>query len=128
MGRVAACVGIAAFAVGVAWFAAFPLITVSTGELKPRGTFISENALPRRHAPTVDAVDAALPSRLAARYAVSRASSVASPSTPSSSPSMASSRARVEWWRAELAAAGAVDAYVQPLSRHGTGSVALGAR
>jgi len=34
-----------AFLVGCIWVALFPLVSISTGELKPRGTFTAENAI-----------------------------------------------------------------------------------
>jgi hypothetical protein len=42
---------VAAYCLGVVWVGLFPLVTVSTGEAKVRGTFVSENALPRRRTP-----------------------------------------------------------------------------
>ena len=33
------------YGLGVLWMFLFPLVCISTGELKPRGTYMSENAL-----------------------------------------------------------------------------------
>lgn len=38
-----------AFALGCAWILLFPLVTVTTGEAKPRGTFFDENAMLVHH-------------------------------------------------------------------------------
>lgn len=37
------------FALGVAWIFLFPLVTITTGEAKPRGTFFDENAMLVHH-------------------------------------------------------------------------------
>lgn len=37
------------FALGCAWILLFPLVTVTTGEAKPRGTFFDENAMLVHH-------------------------------------------------------------------------------
>lgn len=37
------------YALGVAWVLLFPLVTITTGEAKPRGTFVDENAMLIHH-------------------------------------------------------------------------------
>lgn len=38
-----------AFALGCVWILLFPMVTVTTGEAKPRGTFFDENAMLVHH-------------------------------------------------------------------------------
>lgn len=47
--RVVSCVS---FFLGCAWVLLFPLVTVTTGEAKPRGTFFDENAMLVHHTTT----------------------------------------------------------------------------
>ncbi|CAM9269215.1 unnamed protein product, partial [Hapterophycus canaliculatus] len=66
--RIASC---ASFFVGCVWILLFPLVTVTTGETKPRGTFFDENALLVHHTSTKLAaadVDWARPSQLSKAY------------------------------------------------------------
>ncbi|CAM9625355.1 unnamed protein product [Scytosiphon promiscuus] len=66
--RIASC---ASFFMGCVWILLFPLVTVTTGETKPRGTFFDENALLVHHTSTKLAaahVDWAKPSQLSKAY------------------------------------------------------------
>lgn len=66
--RIASCVS---FLMGCAWILLFPLVTVTTGETKPRGTFFDENALLVHHTSTkltATDVDWTEPSRLSKAY------------------------------------------------------------
>lgn len=47
--RVAGRLSCLAFALGCVWILLFPLVTVTTGEAKPRGTFFDENAMLVHH-------------------------------------------------------------------------------
>lgn len=47
--RVAGRISCAAFILGCVWILLFPLVTVTTGEAKPRGTFFDENAMLVHH-------------------------------------------------------------------------------
>lgn len=44
--RILPCV---TFVLGVTWIFLFPLVTITTGEAKPRGTFFDENAMLVHH-------------------------------------------------------------------------------
>ncbi|CAM9185558.1 unnamed protein product [Ectocarpus sp. 13 AM-2016] len=66
--RGASCVS---FFLGCVWVLLFPLVTLTTGESKPRGTFFDENAMLVHHTSTklaVADVDWAKPARLAKAY------------------------------------------------------------
>lgn len=66
--RVASCVS---FCLGCVWVLLFPLVTLTTGESKPRGTFFDENAMLVHHTSTkltVADVDWAKPARLTEAY------------------------------------------------------------
>lgn len=55
------------FALGIVWIFLFPLVTVTTGEAKPRGTFFDENAMLVHHTfmeMQPEDVDWALPGQL----------------------------------------------------------------
>lgn len=59
------------FFLGCVWILLFPLVTVTTGESKPRGTFFDENALLVHHTTTkltAADVDWAKPTRLLEAY------------------------------------------------------------
>lgn len=61
----------ASFFLGCVWVLLFPLVTLTTGESKPRGTFFDENAMLVHHTSTkltVADVDWAKPARLAKAY------------------------------------------------------------
>lgn len=61
----------AAFALGCVWILLFPLVTVTTGETKPRGTFFDENAMLVYHTTvelTAADVDWARPRQLSEAY------------------------------------------------------------
>lgn len=45
-------ISVASFALGCLWIFMFPLVTVTTGEAKPRGTFFDENAMLIHHTST----------------------------------------------------------------------------
>lgn len=64
-------VSYASFILGCVWILLFPLVTVTTGESKPRGTFFDENALLVHHTSTkltASDVDWAKPARLREAY------------------------------------------------------------
>lgn len=66
--KIASCVS---FFMGCVWILLFPLVTVTTGETKPRGAFFDENALLVHHTSTkltAADVDWAKPSRLSKAY------------------------------------------------------------
>lgn len=66
--RGASCVS---FFLGCVWMLLFPLVTLTTGESKPRGTFFDENAMLVHHTSTkltVADVDWAKPARLTKAY------------------------------------------------------------
>lgn len=50
--RRAQMVSVASFVLGCLWIFLFPLVTVTTGEAKPRGTFFDENAMLIHHTST----------------------------------------------------------------------------
>lgn len=65
---VASCVS---FLLGCVWILLFPLVTLTTGESKPRGTFFDENAMLVHHTSTkltAADVDWAKPARLIEAY------------------------------------------------------------
>lgn len=45
-------ISVASFVLGCLWIFLFPLVTVTTGETKPRGTFFDENAMLIHHTTT----------------------------------------------------------------------------
>lgn len=60
-----------AFALGCLWILLFPLVTITTGEAKPRGTFFDENAMLVHHTTvklTTDDVRWAQPQELSKLY------------------------------------------------------------
>lgn len=62
---------VASFALGCVWIFLFPLVTVTTGEAKPRGTFFDENAMLIHHTSTkltAADVDWARPAPLSEAY------------------------------------------------------------
>lgn len=66
--RIASC---ASFLLGCVWVLLFPLMTLTTGESKPRGTFFDENAMLVHHTVTKLTpanVDWAKPARLREAY------------------------------------------------------------
>jgi len=66
--RIASC---ASFLLGCVWILLFPLVTLTTGESKPRGTFFDENAMLVHHTSTkltAADVDWAKPARLIEAY------------------------------------------------------------
>lgn len=42
-------ISLVSFALGIVWILLFPLVTVTTGEAKPRGTYFDENAMLVHH-------------------------------------------------------------------------------
>lgn len=69
--KYASVISFISFALGIAWILLFPLVTISTGESKPRGTFFDENSLLVHHTsvdvPSQD-VAWASPAQLKASY------------------------------------------------------------
>lgn len=66
--RLASCTS---FVLGFVWILLFPLVTLTTGESKPRGTFFDENAMLVHHTVTkltAADVDWAKPARLREAY------------------------------------------------------------
>lgn len=64
-------VSCASFFLGCIWILLFPLVTVTTGESKPRGTFFDENAMLVHHTSTkltAADVDWVKPTRLIEAY------------------------------------------------------------
>ena len=62
---------VASFVLGCLWIFLFPLVTVTTGEAKPRGTFFDENAMLIHHTSTkltAADVDWARPAPLSEAY------------------------------------------------------------
>jgi hypothetical protein len=100
-----------AAALGLGWLLLLPLVTISTGELKVRGTFIAENALPRhvppRLAPDVD-VDA--------------------PSVRAAIASAAANGSSAAWFADALRRLGAVDVALLPYDCGCAGGVAVPSR